>query len=113
MVFRAVGTLQVSFRWTALNKPVWEDVMRLPIDFEPFPWEELLLDAHNDLPRVGPSVVLAATALEVFIAHILDLLAAQSPVPAPLWGWLNDRDDNHLRQPSVEEQYDTLLQVFR
>jgi hypothetical protein len=111
-LFRGVGTLQFSLRWAALNKPIWEDVYRLPIDFEPFPWEELLLDAGNDLPRVGPAVVLAATALEVFIAHVLDLLAARSAVPAPLWDWLNERADNHLRQPSVEEQYDTLLKVF-
>src|SRR5262249_7249194 len=111
-LFRSVGTLEVSFRWTALNTPVWEDVHRLPIEFEPLPWEELLLDAHNDLPRVGPAMVLAATALEVFIANILDALAARSPVPAELWNWLNERDDNYLRQPSVEEQYDTLLKVF-
>jgi len=111
-LFRGVGTLQVSLRWTALNRPIWEDVYRLPVDFEPPPWEELLLDARNDLPRVGPAVVLAATALEVFIAHVLDRLAPRSPVPAPLWDWLNDRDDSHLRQPSVEEQYDTLLKVF-
>jgi hypothetical protein len=61
---------------------------------------------------VGPAIVLAATALEVLVAHVLDDLAARSSVPADLWTWINDRDNDHYRQPSVEEQYDTLLKFF-
>jgi len=95
-----------------MTLPVWKDANELPPNYQPPPWEELLLDAQSDLPRVGPAVVLAATALEVFIAHVLDELAPRSSVPTPLWSWLNDRDDNHLRQPSVEEQYDKLLLVL-
>src|SRR5262245_29826657 len=109
---RGLGALSFSFRWTGLTKQVWEDLHKLPPDYEPPPWEELLLDAHSDLPRVGPGVVLAATALEVFIGHALDDLAARSPVPPALWDWLNDRDDKHYLQPSVEEQYDGLLKFF-
>jgi len=109
---RGRGVLHWSFGWTALTKQVWEDVHTLPLDYEPPPWEELLLDAQSDLPRVGPAVVLAATALEVFIAHVLDDLAARSSVPAPLWNWISTRDGAYSREPTVEEQYDRLLMFF-
>lgn len=78
---RGGGVLHWSLSWIAVTKEVWEDVHTLPADYEPPPWEELLLDAQSDLPRVGPAVVLAATALEVFISHALDGLAARSSVP--------------------------------
>lgn len=108
---RGRGVLNWSFGWNAVTKQVWEDIHKLPFDYKPPPWDELLLDAQSDLPRVGPAVVLAATALEVFIAHVLDGLAERSAVPAALWEWINNRGD-YLREPSVEEQYDELLMVL-
>ena len=108
---RGRGTLHFSFSWTALNKSIWEDIHKLPANYEPLPWEELLLDAQADLPRVGPAVVLAATALEVFISYILDRLASLGTVPSKLWDWINKRGD-YLREPTVEEQYDVLLMFF-
>jgi hypothetical protein len=109
---RGRGALHFSLSWIALTKRVWEDVHELAPDYEPPPWEELLLDAQSDLPRVGPAVVLASTALEVFISHALDGLAARSPVPAALWSWINQRGGDYLREPTVEEQYDGLLMFF-
>lgn len=108
---RGRGALHVSFGWIALNKHVWEDVHRLPPDYEPPPWEELLLDAQSDMPRIGPAVVLAATALEVFVSRILNKLAEAGTAPRPLWDWINKRGD-YLREPTVEEQYDALLKFF-
>ena len=70
-----------------------------------------MLDAQSDLPRVGPAVVLAATALEVFISYILDRLANAGSVPPRLWDWINKRGD-YVREPTVEEQYDVLLMFF-
>jgi hypothetical protein len=110
---RGRGALAASFSWVVLNKQIWDDVHSVPPDFDPPPWEELLIDAQADLPRIGPAVVLAATALEVFISHTLDNLARTSTVPAPLWAWINKRGrGNYLREPTVEEQYDTLLKFF-
>jgi len=108
---RTRGGLSFSFSFVALSKAVWHDINQLPINFEPPPWEELLLDAQADLPRIGPAIVLAATALEVFIAHILDRLAEKGAVPANLWEWINNRGD-YLREPRVEEQFDVLLRFF-
>lgn len=108
---RGRGGLQFSLSWIALNKQVWEEIHGLPPDYEPPPWEELLLDARSELPRVGPAVVLAATALEVFISSILGRLAVLRAVPPGLWTWINQRGE-HLREPTVEEQYDALLEFF-
>jgi hypothetical protein len=84
----------------------------LPATFEPPAWHTLLLDAQAALPHVGTAVVLAATALEVFIADLLNLLAKESAAPKPLWDWIVDRDDDFFKQPTVSEQFDTLLKVF-
>ena len=105
---RGRGTLSFSMSWIALNKKVWENVYTLPVDYEPPPWESLLLDAFVELPSVGPALVLAATSLEVFISYILDKLAGLKGVPADLWMWINQRQ----REPTTEEQYDSLLRFF-
>ncbi len=81
---RGRGTFQFSFSWTALTKKVWDDVHNLQPDYEPPPWESLLLDASAELPSIGPAVVLAATALEVFISQVLDQLATIRNAPLEL-----------------------------
>jgi len=108
---RGRGTLQFSFSWTALNKKVWDDVHILKPDYEPRPWESLLLDASAELPNIGPAVVLAASALEVFISQVLDQLAVIKNTPLELWQWINQRNF-WLQEPTVEEQYDVLLKFF-
>jgi hypothetical protein len=108
---RMRGAIGLSFNWIAVNKAIWEDVHSVPPEFEPPPWEELLLDAQGDLPRIGPAIVLAATALEVFVSWVLDQLAAKGAISADLWTWINDRG-NYLREPTVEEQFDVLLRLF-
>lgn len=109
---RGRGGLAYSLSWVALSRAVWDDIYELPLNFEPEPWEELLLDAQADLPRIGPAIVLAATALEVFIAQALDRLAEkEGSIQTDLWRWINDRGD-YLREPKVEEQFDVLLRLF-
>jgi hypothetical protein len=100
-----------SIRWTAVPQRVWSDIHSLPTDYQSLPWVELLLEARFELPRIGPAVVLAATALEVFIARILDQLAVHQSVPENFWKWITDRGD-YRKDPSVEEQYDVLLEFF-
>jgi hypothetical protein len=108
---RGRGSIRWSLTFVALTQPIWEDVFQLPADYQPTPWNELLLDALGELPNVGAGIVLAATALEVFIARTIDQLAARSNVPSNLWIWVNDRKDRD-RNPSVEEQFDSLLQIL-
>ena len=108
---RGRGEYRVTISWTALNKDIWDALHKLSFDYEPPPWVDLLLDASAQLPSIGPAVVLAATALEVFISHILDQLAVIKNVPTELWQWINQRDDRRC-EPTVAEQYDDLLKFF-
>jgi hypothetical protein len=69
------------------------------------------LDSRAAFPHLGTVVVLAATALEVFIANLLDTLVKETDVPERLWSWMNKRG-KFDQEPSVEEQFDTLLEVM-
>ena len=106
---RGVHTFQTSF--VALTSKVWSEVFNLPPDYEPPPWESLLLDATVEMPSIGPALVLAATALEVFISRVLDRLAPNKVIPPELWHWINERG-NRLKEPTLEEQYDALIKFL-
>ena len=105
----ATPLLSVSF--VTLTPGVWSNLYDLPADYEPPPWETLLLDAVGELPNVGTAVVLSSTALEVFIATVLNQLAEHRKTPGRLWSWINQRPD-YRQEPTVEEQYDVLLEIF-
>jgi hypothetical protein len=94
-----------------LTNKIWADVFDLPPDYEPPPWESLLLDATVEMPSIGPALVLAATALEVFISRVLDRLAPTKVVPPELWHWINERG-NWLKEPALEEQYGVLMKLL-
>jgi hypothetical protein len=106
---RGVRTFQTSV--VALTNKVWSNVFDLPLDYEPPPWESLLLDATVEMPSIGPALVLAATALEVFISRVLDRLAPNKVIPSELWHWINNRRQ-WLQEPALEEQYDALLRCL-
>jgi hypothetical protein len=101
-----------AFSYVGLDEQTLKDMHSLPRDYVPPAWNGLLIDAEAALPHVGTAVVLAATSLEVFIAEILNKLAAKSRLCPDLWTWLNDRDGKWLREPALEEQFDTLLKYF-
>jgi hypothetical protein len=88
---------------------VWNATRLLPTDFDVPAWHEILVDAQACLPHVGSAVVLAATALELFITEVLNRMAKNSNVAPPLWNWIIGRKAN---EPFVDEQFDTLLTVL-
>ena len=100
-----------TYSWTALTSEIWEDIHSLPVDYRVAHWETLLLDANAAMPDVGLSIVLAATALEVFISDLLNKLAARSPVAPEIWAWINSRSW-WLKNPDIEEQFDKLLKML-
>lgn len=110
-LWRAFGAFHWSFSFVGVTPPVWDHMYTLEPDWVAPVWDDILLDALNALPTIGTAVVLAATALEVFIADILDRLAQGGDVPTDLWKWLNDRK-NWLKDPSTDEQFDILLKHF-
>lgn len=92
--FKAEAIKTVSEKWTAS---------------EPYVWDQLLLDAHSLWPNIGSSIVIAFAALETFIAWALEILQSMNHTfPDEGWKWIMKRG-NWLKDPSVEEQYDTLL----
>jgi hypothetical protein len=58
--------------------------------------------------ELGPSLVLAATAVETRVATALDLLASDK-VDDDLWAWINERGDDYTKIPTIAEQLDQLL----
>ncbi len=94
-----------------IDKNKWDEIQTLLPDYIPPHWNTLILDARKLLPEVGPAIVLAATALEVFINQILNQLALRKDIQKEIWQWINNRDW-WLKNPSVEEQYDKLLKIL-
>jgi hypothetical protein len=80
---------------------------------EPYLWDQLLLDARNQLPAAGSAIVMASAALESFIGWALDIAERERPLPDALWSWIKKRDDQHwLKEPSTTERFDQLLHLF-
>lgn len=107
------GRFGKSFKFSLapLTKEMWDEVFRLPADYSLPKWESLILDAKEALPEIGVSIVLALTALEVFISHVLGELSKDKAIPNDLWEWLNNRQW-WLQNPSTDEQFDVLLKVL-
>lgn len=106
-------TRQASY-WNAsavaMNTELWEAVGSLPWGYKMTAAETLLLDAKASTQEVGPALVLAATALETRISQALESFAQSYGLSAGMWRWINERD--RLKQPSTEEQFDSLLRAI-
>jgi hypothetical protein len=105
---RRRGSRAYNFPLIWLDQDTWDEIIRHKSEFDPPAWETMLLDARNELPKIGPAIVLAATALEVFISKTLNQLATIKRVPPDLWRWINERKDPDSR-PKANEQFDELL----
>lgn len=108
--FRQTWNTGLRIRYVAVTDAMWQDAVALG-EYETPPWDALLLDAMDLDVEIGPSLVLAATAVETRIAHALDLLA-QGKLPDDLWEWIKERGGDYKKEPSVAEQLDTLLGVL-
>jgi hypothetical protein len=109
--FKGRARFKFDFKYVALNQEIWEDIFTLPLDFRSEYWNDLLLDGTDELPEIGPSIVLTFTALEIFIAKILNQLATKEKISPEFWAWINQRPD-WAQEPTVEEQYDDLLTIL-
>jgi hypothetical protein len=110
-LIRGAFARTIRFSVAALSPATWDQVHSLPPDFDPPVWSVLHLDASAALPHIGTGIVLAAAALEVFIAQVLDRVVGRTTVPTTLWEWIQDRG-NYQKEPSVSEQYDVLLKCL-
>jgi hypothetical protein len=109
--FRVRGSFRYELKYVGLNLEIWNDVFTIQSDIASQNWVNLLLDGLDEFPEIGPSIVLTFTALEVFIAKILNQLATKEKISPEFWEWINKRPD-WTQEPSIEEQYDILLKIL-
>jgi hypothetical protein len=76
---------RVEMSYRLINKEVWNEVNNLPFNYEAPRWDSLILDALKQLPEKGPAIIIAFTALEVFISSVLTNLHLKSQLPKKLW----------------------------
>lgn len=110
---RGCGSGPSRIGYAVVSPETYQMVVDHPDTKEPYIWDELLLDARDQLPNIGGATVMAFAALENFIGWALDVLEREKPLPPKLWTWIKERDDEHwLKTPSVGERFDTLLRLF-
>ena len=105
---RGVGARRFNLTCLPCPPQTWNHLFNLPEGFQPPSWYLLLVDAQGAMPYVGTALVLAATALEIFIDQLLDALAPRNHVDPAMWQWINRRG----REPQTTDQYDTFLKLF-
>jgi len=93
----------------AVPENMWRAVDTLSFDHQPKPWEDLLLDAAEILPRIGPSIVLMSAAIETRIDTALDILAETAGWNEEFWKWFRKRNKDFWKEPSVNEQLSVVL----
>lgn len=109
--FRGKSGKRFCFSYIACDPEIWDFVHALPLEFKVPPWSMLLVDAQGALPHIGSAITLAATALEVFIAEVLNNLVPTNKVSSEIWHWINEKEKK-WQVPDVEEKYDGLLTIL-
>ncbi len=90
----------------ALTAADWETIGKAPIHL----WNMLILDAKACAPSDDTGIILAYSALEVFIAWALEQYVASGAMDRSLFKWITDRG-NYAKDPSLPEQFDQLLKA--
>lgn len=103
---------QLTFNIATLTQNTWEQIRKLPFEYEQLIHNDLLLDAESSLPDMQSAILLASAGLEVLIGYALNVLVKESSMPDFTWKWISDRDNDSRKQPSVAEEYDVLLKTF-
>jgi len=109
--FKMMSGRRFDNKVNILDKAQWELAVKSTVDADIPIYIPLMLDADAALPDIGTAITLASTALETLIEVHLRRLATPKCAPPELWEWITNRDF-HLKEPSLMEQFDTLLKIF-
>jgi hypothetical protein len=107
--YKAAGSGTIEAKLHAIPENLWQAVNTLPFDHHARPWDDLLLDAIEILPRIGPSIVLRSAAIETRIDSALDILADAAGWDDEFWKWLRKRNADFWKEPSVNYQLSVVL----
>ena len=109
---RARVSRQFHIQFAGLNAQIWQNIHELPPDYAIPSWESLRLDAIAAFPHVGTAIVLAASALEVYVETVLHPIAERKGIPPRLWEWIWEDQGKKRMDPSVNDQFDVFLLVM-
>jgi hypothetical protein len=94
-----------------LAEEAWKEIANLGPEYRPFRWDELLVDAAELLPAVGPSIFLAYAALEIRIVDAANVLAVEQKLHAGIWKWFTQERGLPMR-PDTEELAKTVFTLL-
>lgn len=106
---RSVQSGVTRWRTNVITREVWKNAAHDFLDFEPYVWDSLLLDAYAQAEDINAAIVLANASLESVIDFTLEVLARESNFSQQSFEWLINRNGDYIRQPSVKEKFDKLL----
>lgn len=106
---RTLASAHMRMSFLGLPIELWSAIGDLPEGYALRPSDRLFFDAVGLMREVGPSLVLAFSAIETHVGAVLDSLAAAAGVDPGVWGWIREREGDYRREPSIGEQLDVLL----
>jgi hypothetical protein len=102
---RLSNSFQLRMSSIVLFDEIWNKVSKLPPDYEPLPFDRLLLDAEDRQRREpGVAAVLSHSAIETIVSLLIECLIDESKADRTLWDWVLDRDQSFIKTPSIEEK---------
>lgn len=106
---RAVHSAKNFWQANILTAELWCKSTENFLDFKPYVWDSLMLDAFaQSATDVNAAIVLTNAALEAAVDFTLDVLARNSKISYQSYEWLANKRD-FTKQPSAKEKFDELL----
>ena len=105
---RSVHSIKTKWQSNILTPNLWNKATEDFMDFTPYVWDSLLLDAHAQSEDTNAAIVLANAALEAAVDFALEVLARSSKVSYQSYEWLANKRD-FTKQPSAKEKFDEML----
>lgn len=106
---RSVHSIKTKWQSNILNANLWNKATENFMDFTPYVWDSLLLDAHAQGEDANAAIVLANAALEATVDFALEVSARHSSrISYQSYEWLANKRD-FTKQPSAKEKFDEML----
>jgi hypothetical protein len=109
---RSVHSIKNHWQANVLTAGLWKESTDSFLDFKPYVWDSLLLDAFTQSASdANAAIVLANAALEAAVDFALDVSARNSKISYQSYEWLANKRD-FTKQPSAKEKFDEMLYLI-